>query len=232
MKGANDMKRTICFLIVGLFLVSCASHKAVQQPNLTYDLAAQKNKVTENGVDLVTKPIHSKSELKSYFDQDLLKDGILPVQVSISNNSHNDFYLDTEGISLVDPSQNRYPVLPVSAVVKKAKKSYWRTAGWGVAFGLLGVIPSAINVNSTNTKIEDDYYAKALKSGNLSNGAGMEGLVFFAVPDGMTSLDGWEFKLAYTTPGSNNLATIACCLVGQIEKRDIETASADHADTN
>lgn len=226
------MKKTICFLTVALFLVSCASHKVSHQPDLTYDLAAQKNKVTKDGVVLMTKPIHVKSELKSFFDQDLLKYGILPFQVSISNNSTNDFYLSTEGISLTDPSHNTYPILPVSDVVTKAKKSYWRTAGWGVAFGLLGAIPSMINVNNTNQKIEDDYYAKSLKSGSMPGGAVTTGLVFFAVPDDMTSLDGWEFTVAYKTPESDNLSNIACCLVGQIEKRAAEMASVGNANTN
>ncbi len=34
-----------------------------------------------------------------------------------------------------------------------AKKSYWRTAGWGGAFGIVGIIPSLINVSNTNDKI-------------------------------------------------------------------------------
>jgi hypothetical protein len=219
-KGGTDMKRVFSGLMLVIFLCSCASHKVVHQSNLTYDLESQKNKVSENGVDLMTKPIHLKSELKTYFDQDLLKDRILPVQVSITNNSDEEFYLSTDGIYLTDPSQNNYHVLPVDDVIEKAKKSYWRTAGWGVAFGLLGAVPSLINVSSTNKKIKADYESRVLKSGKMPHGAVTEGLVFFAVPENMTTLDGWEFKLAYQAASGNGLTTIGCCLVGQIEKRE------------
>jgi hypothetical protein len=232
MKGDNIMQRIIYLFTISLFLISCSSHNPVQQSNLSYDLEAQKNKVTKNGIDLITKPIHIESELKTYFEQDLLKYRILPVQVSISNNSTEDLYLSTEGISLIDPSHESYPVLPVNDVVAKAKKSYWRTAGWGAAFGLLGAVPSMINVSNTNKKIQADYESKVLKSGNMLIGAVTQGTVFFELPKNVTSLDGWEFKVAFKTPNNNELSTIGCCLVGQIEKRGTEPDAENNSNAN
>jgi hypothetical protein len=231
-KGDNNMKRYLYFLIIAFLLSSCASHNATYQSNLAYDIDAQKNKVTENGIELMAKPVLLKSEYKSYFGENLIKYGVLPVQVYISNHSEEDFLLSTDGIILIDPSQKHYPVVPVNDVVKKVKKSYWRTAGWGVAFGLIGAVPSMINVNHTNKKIQEDYASKVLKSGNVPDGAVTEGTVFFEVPKDIISLDGWEFKLPYKTPNDNGLSTIGCCLVGQIEKRKSNTASENNSDTN
>ncbi|MBW6486004.1 MAG: hypothetical protein K0B01_07660 [Syntrophobacterales bacterium] len=80
-------------------------------------------------------------------------------------------------------------------VIAKAKKSYWRTAGWGVAFGIVGIIPSLINVSNTNDKIQADYESRMLKSGNLVADGQTAGLVFFNVPDNISNLSGWKVAL-------------------------------------
>ena len=66
------MKTFALNLIMLVLLISCASHNVVHYRNLTFDLEAQQDKVTQNGIELMIKPIHQTSELKAYFDSDLL----------------------------------------------------------------------------------------------------------------------------------------------------------------
>jgi hypothetical protein len=183
-----------CFSLV--FLSSCASHKAARQPDLSYDLEAQEKKVDTEGVALMVKCFHSKPELITYFDDDILQYGVMPVQINLKNDSYpRTLMLNTDGINLIDPTGVKIPIMSCEQVVEKTKKSYWRTAGWGVAFGLLGAIPSLINVSNTNEKIKADYESRMFKTGNLICDSETEGLIFFSVPEDLNSLNGWEISV-------------------------------------
>jgi hypothetical protein len=184
-----------CFSLV--LLSSCASYKAVRQPDLSYNLEAQEKKVDTEGVVLMVKCFHSKSELITYFDDDILQYGVMPVQINLKNHSYpRPLTLNTDGINLVDPKGVKIPTMSCEQVVEKTKKSYWRTAGWGVAFGLVGAIPSLINVSNTNEKIKADYESRMFKTGNLICGSVTEGLVFFSVPEDLNSLNEWKISVA------------------------------------
>jgi hypothetical protein len=192
------MKFRFCFIFCLVLVVStgCASHKAARQPDLSYDLKAQENKIEKDGIILMVKVFHLKSELKTYFDEDLLEYSVLPIQINLQNKSYGrNVVFNTDGINLIDPTGTRNPIMSSEQVIDKAKRSYWRTAGWGVCFGCLGVIPSAINVSNTNKKIQADYESRMIKGGNLICGGVTEGLTFFSVPEDLSSLSGWKVSV-------------------------------------
>jgi len=213
------MKKTseIIIVILIFFIAGCAAHNAVIQPNLMFDLQAEQNGIVQDGIKLLVKPIYLKSDLIAYFDQDLLKYGILPVQISIINKSNNTIYFSTDGINLIDTNNHRCPLLSVASVVDKCKKSYWRTAGWTVAFGVFGLIPSAINVSNTNEKIQSDFDSRVLKSGNMVPGAITEGLVFFDVPRDISTFDNWRLVLTFKDMLNDNLISIKTGLHGKLD---------------
>ena len=186
-------------IILSLTLVlatGCASYKAARQPDLSYDLKSQENKVDKDGIIMMVKCFYQKSDLTAYFDEDLLEYGVLPVQIQLQNKSHpNPVVLNTAGINLIDPTGTRDPILSSAQVIDKAKKSYWRSAGWGVAFGVFGLIPSLINVSNTNKKIQADYESRGIKCGNLVCGGSTQGLVFFSVPEDLGNLSGWHLSV-------------------------------------
>ena len=190
----KSIKIFVCFLI--FFTFGCATHKSVKQPNLSYDLKAQENKIEQDGISCMVKCFHLKSDLMNYFDDDVLKYGILPVQINLQNNSYpRPVVLNTDGINLIDSTGTRHPTLSCEQVLEKMKKSYWRTAGWGVAFGIFGIIPSAINVSNTNKKIRADYESRTIKGGNLICGGVTEGLSFFSIPEDLDNLSGWQVAI-------------------------------------
>ncbi len=184
----------ICMILVTM--TGCASHNAARQPDISFDLQAQENRTEKKGIQLMVKVFHQKSDLKTYFDEDLLQYNILPMQIGLQNKSYGKkVVFNTDGINLIDPTGSRNPVMSGEQVIAKAKKSYWRTAGWGVAFGIVGIIPSLINVSNTNDKIQADYESRMLKSGNLVAAGQTTGLVFFNVPDNISNLSGWKVSL-------------------------------------
>ena len=220
----------LCFSLV--LLTSCATHKAARQPNLSYDLRAQENKVDNEGVILMAKCFHLKSEMVTYFDDDLLQYGLLPVQINLKNNSYpRTLVLNADRINLIDPTGVRIPIMSYDQVIDKAKKSYWRTAGWAVAFGLFGAIPSLINVSNTNEKIQADYESRMLKCGNLNCGSETEGLTFFSVPEDLNSLNGWKISVVLKDKETENDIILGYGLSGSIvppKERKPKAEDNDH----
>ncbi|HCY84262.1 MAG TPA: hypothetical protein DHV36_03910, partial [Desulfobacteraceae bacterium] len=208
------MKPFLGLLVIFLCIVSCASHKPISTTALTRGADAEDKKVSQDGIDLMISPIVSKAVMKAYFDQDLLAYGILPVQVCILNNTDAPLNLSTEAVCLMDDSSGTCPRLSVDKVVRRLKKSYWRSVGWGAALGLMGAIPSAINVGMTNEKIAFFYKTRALKTDELPVGTSTEGLVFFEIPDQVSALDGWTFQLRYRMPSHPKTRTLPYALAG------------------
>jgi hypothetical protein len=215
----------VCFfLFSGLFLSGCASHKPLKQPNLGADLAAQQTKETHHGVEVMIRAVHQKDLLSSYYDEDLILYGVLPVQVCIDNLSDQERYLGVEYATLLSPDGIQRSPLSLEEVFDRAKKSYWRTAGWGVAFGLLGAVPSIINVSSTNEQLKADYDSSMLKSGNMVEKARAEGSVFFEVDPQLASLDGWQFKIGLEKEGEPFYVSFD--LSGEVEQPRVEQQQA------
>lgn len=141
----------------------------------------------------MTRPIHSKSENLKYFDDDLIKHGVLPVQLFIANKScENSVLFNPDEIILNDDNGNTYSAMQIHEVVDKVKKTYLRSAGFYIIFGLVGLIPSLVNVSQTNDKIESFYADKAIRGGTVVKGAVTEGWVFFRVSPSIKSLDGYR----------------------------------------
>lgn len=204
-----------CLVLVSFF--GCSTHKAARQPDLSYDLKAQENKVDKDGIALMTKCFHLKSELVTYFDDDLLQYGILAIQINLQSKSYpKTVVFNTDGINLIDSTGTRNPIMSSEQVIEKAKKSYWRTAGWGVAFGIFGVIPSLINVSNTNEKIQADYESRMIKGGNLICGGVTEGLIFFSVPEDLSNLSGWKVSVILKDIESSNNIVLEHGLSGTI----------------
>lgn len=192
--------------LIGLFfslLSGCASHNAIRPPELAFDLSVQEQKVETDGIIMMAKPFYNQTDLLTYFGNDLLLVGIMPIMINIENKSYDgNLKLSFDGLNLIGPDGERSPVVSLDQLFKKTKKSFWRTAGWGVAFGIVGVAVSAINVSNTNKKIRADYESRLLKDGYLRKGNKTEGTVFFAVPPDIKSLDGW--KLTVLLKDQNN----------------------------
>jgi len=180
----------------------------------------------------MVKPIHLKSELMTYFNYDLITDDILPVQISIFNKSYGKpCMFSPTGINLVDQYGNRIPMLSMEQLMNKIQKSYWRSVGWGAAFGLLGAIPAAINVAKTNEKIRVDYEKRALKNGVIIPGALIEGVAFFSIHPETKDLTDWKLTVFLSDPADSTSIRIEKSITGKIESRSEEGQSTEQVST-
>ena len=222
------MKRTLLVIIVIPFLAyGCATHNAVKPPMLGFNLNAQSNKISENGVECMAKAYSQKSKLEQYFGQDLLEYGILPVHVSLTNKSNSNLVIDTQAFSIVDITGSSSSPMSMDQVCDEANKSYWRTAGWTVLFGVFGIIPSAINVNNTNKKIRSDYESRTLESGNLVTGGITEGIIFFPVRKGLNTLSGMTLRIPLVNKLTSKTKTLSYSFSGIIPHRKSTSANVE-----
>ena len=193
-------------LMIWMFLFSfavcgCATHAPIKTPDLTSDLVSQREKQVKNDVEVMMLPIHDKQDLKAYFDEDLILFGVLPVKVNIDNLGTDPCFIGVEYAQITDSDGNRNPAMNLEQVYDHTYKSYWRTAGWGVAFGVLGAVPSLINVAVTNDKIKADYNTCMLKDGEMPGKSHTEGTLFFEIDEKTPSLDGWKFQIGLEKNG-------------------------------
>lgn len=213
------------------FLCGCATYKVTDAPPLEHDFEAKSRMVESNGVALMAKPIHHEIELQRYFDDDPLKYGILPMQIRLENNHHDTAVIcAAEGINLMDSTDARVPALSIDEVMDKVKKSHWRTAGWTVGFGVFGLIPSAINVNTINKKMRAHYEGKTFQGGEMAKGKALEGFLFYSMPESTDSLDGWKLAAALNSADWDADLVLTQELSGDISPR-VEGSQAQRSQT-
>ena len=225
-----EMKKLMSILI--LFSVSflgCATHDSIKTPDLVSNPECQLEKQVINDVEVMMMAIHEKQSLKSYFDEDLIALGILPVKVSIDNVGENPCFIGVEYAQIEGPNHVESSALTLEQVYNRTSKSYWRTAGWGVAFGLLGALPSAVNVASTNKKIKADYDTCMLKDGRLPAKTHTDGTLFFDIDEKIESLDNWTFKIGLDRGGEPFYFVFN--LQGQVEQPRIKKVADDEKDS-
>ena len=215
----NLKKTSIIFsiLFVFSFLIGCATHSPIKQPGLYADMEAQKNKQTTDQIEIMVRPIVSKTDNKAYYDEDLILYSVLPIHVCFKNiNQNASCHIKAERAALIDPDGAFNPPLTLEEVYKSASKSYARALGWGAAFGLVGAATSAINVAVVNDKIKADYESSMIKSGELVSGAYTEGSLFFKIDNKIESLDGWELQLYFEDENGPKIMKFG--LSGEVEQ--------------
>lgn len=205
-------------LIIFLTASGCATHATIKHPNLSANLDAQQSRKALNGVDIMARPVHSKSELNAFYDEDLIQYGVLPFHVWFKNNTDSSCSVGQPYAVLTGTDGSVLSPMTLDQVYERASKSYLRTVGWGAAFGLVGAIPSVINVALVNEKIRADYESCMLKTGDLAGNAYTEGSIFFNVDSQITSLDGWKLKIGFKTAETVTYEDFD--LAGSVEKRE------------
>lgn len=116
------MPRVAVLFLLPLFgLAACASYTVVQIPQREADLYPWAQ--TRAGITVAIDEINSATRAKRYFGANLIKVGILPVNVIISNHGEHRFIVKPSdvlllrGKAVVDP-------LPIEMVVKIVKRHY------------------------------------------------------------------------------------------------------------
>ncbi len=96
-------------LLAAAVLAGCATHSPIQQPNPDADMHAQMTRQTVDGVMVMARPVHVKSELKSYFDEDLVLYGVLPFHVGFKNLDGVSCRIEAKSAALAAPDGSLLP---------------------------------------------------------------------------------------------------------------------------
>ncbi len=220
------MKKYLFLLIATLLVAGCASHNVVKPASLITSPSAYEKKVSKDGVDFFCTTYVGVDEVKQYFGEDLIWHKILPMQVVLSNKSDETLVIDRQSIMMIDPDGKECQPLSIDEVIRKAKKSYLRSGGWGVAFGAVGLGISAYNVHKTNKKVQADYESRILEDGNLVPGAVSEGFLFFPIDASLETLEGYSMSVGLRNVENGKTFFVKYDMSGDVPKRIRPTISS------
>jgi len=209
----------VFYLILFLFS-GCTSRMVLRQSDLSHDLKTKESEMNKDGISLLVKCIHLKSEMKTYFDRDLLHYGILPVQIYIQNKSYpGAVVLNTNGINLIDLNGAKNPIMSCDQIIEKRNETLRYMIG--AAFDTVAVNPLFFIIDpfvysDKIKKIQSSYKSHSIKFGNLISGGVTEGFTFFSVPKDLNNLNGWKISVVLKDTENNNDIILDHALSGSI----------------
>jgi hypothetical protein len=161
--------------VVALLLSACASsYRVVQVPQYGADLYPQSQ--TRSGITVAVDEMKNAERVERLFGADLIKEGILPVNVVVSNFGKQRLLLKPSDILLYQGSEVIDPI-PVEMVMATAKRQKY--------------------LRSSTEKAVDKYFGDAmLKETALYPNETYRGIMFFAVPAPKQPLDRFFAKLS------------------------------------
>jgi len=187
-------------------------------PDLSHDVKAQESEVNKNGIILMVKCIHIKSEMKTYFDRDLVHYGILPVEIYIQNKSYpRTVFLNIDGINLIDLTGAKNPMLSCDQIIEKRKEILRFLIGTSVSlFDPISFMIGSIESSDKITKIKSSYKSHSIKFGDIISGGVTEGFTFFSVPKDLNNLNGWKISVVLKDTEAKNDIILEYALSGNI----------------
>jgi len=213
-------KHTFLFFCLILFLLSgCTYYMVRHHPDLSHDVKAQESEVNKNGIILMVKCIHIKSEMKTYFDRDLVHYGILPVEIYIQNKSYpRTVFLNIDGINLIDLTGAKNPIMSCDQIIDKVKEKQYFMIGTAIGIATFnpGVIPDSLLYSRRIEKFQYSYKSHSIKFGNLISGGVTEGFTFFNIPEDLNDLNGWKISIVLKDKETKNDIIIDYALSGNI----------------
>jgi len=214
-------KQTFLIFCLILFLFSgCTSRVVHHNPDLSHDVKAQEREVNKDGIRLRVKCIHLKSEMKTYFDRDLVHYGILPVQIYIQNKSYpRTVALDINGINLIDLSGTKNSIMSCEQIINKMKWIQQYAGFTALEFVTLDPIGFIIGSLETSDKIkknQSSYESHSIKFGNLISCGVTEGFTFFNIPKDLNNLNGWKISVVLKDTETKNDIILEYALSGSI----------------
>jgi hypothetical protein len=222
MSKGEEMKRQnfLIFCIILFLFSGCTYYVFNRHPDLTKDVKAQESEVNKNGIILMVKCIHIKSEMKTYFDRDLVHYGILPVEIYIQNKSYpRTVALDINGINLIDLSGTKNSIMSYEQIINKMKWIQQYAGFTALEFVTLDPIGFIIGSLETSDKIkknQSSYESHSIKFGNLISDGVTEGFTFFNIPEDLNNLNGWRISVVLKDTETENNIILDYALSGII----------------
>jgi hypothetical protein len=173
-----------------LFLEGCASYTPTKVELLKPE--AMPLWVRE-GVVTVGADLYIQTERqKAAFDGDMGDQGILPVQVFVLNEGQRRLLVRSSDMILLFPDGRQVASAGATAVAARFDQGVGDVIGWGIGFGVIGMLAASAHKDTVRTARLNDYRSKELAEAFLDPGKSAHGFVFFMPPGGplTTTSDG------------------------------------------
>lgn len=173
-------------LVSLLLLHGCASYTpkdvAVPKP------AVMPAWVRDGAVAVGADPYLEKERQKAAFDGDMSEEGILPVQLFVLNEGPRRLLVRASDMTLVFADGRQIASAGATAVATRFDQGMGEVIGWGIGFGIIGVLAASANKETVRTARLSDYRSKELAEVFLDPGQSAHGFVFFIPPIGTTGI--------------------------------------------
>lgn|GEM_PF-5543921 len=159
-------------LIACLSMAGCATYG---HRTFTTDIF-NKYHVVKNGLSMRFEPVIDKEKSTWYLNLSPAKYDLLPVFLSIENESGHIKRINIDGVYLMAKlEQIKYASLPIETAVKTIQSSGWIPS---LLFGAVG----SFAAGSVEESKDEDIYHKAFRPRIIEPGGRGQGLLFFKVP--------------------------------------------------
>jgi hypothetical protein len=210
-----EIQKATALILIGVIAISgCASYTPVLvKPQLTTDST---QKVTQGGVSVIAEEYGSTTKSTKAFDANLVDDGVLPVLISVANESGKSLSLDTKTVIISD-STGTMKVLSIDDAIEKTKKNAWgRALGWSMIVPIISVpiaaTASVMHTNKVNKKMHEDFTAKSLVNGVIPTGKDVFGFIFVEIDPKRTTWSDIKVDLTAKFDGADGGISVTSAL--------------------
>jgi hypothetical protein len=200
---SKTVNTVVCVLAGATFFSGCASYTPVLvKPEMASESA---RKATNDGVTMLAEEYGSSAKSAKAFDANLVDDGVLPLLISLTNESGKALNVDTAALTVSD-SSGVLKQLNVDEASAKSKKNAWgRALGWSMIIPIISIpiaaTASVMHTNKVNQKRYEDFLAKALNNGQVASGKEAFGFVFVEIDPKRTKWDDLKVEFAAKLDG-------------------------------
>jgi len=173
-------------LAVSLTLSACASYKG--SAALIPTPEAMPASATAGSLAVSADPYVTKDRIKPVFDGDLIDEGVLPIQVVVRNGSDKRMLVRGADMILALPGGTQLSSAGATAVASRFEQGIGDVIGWGIGFGVIGMLAASANKEKVRAARLADYRSKELSEAFLAPGESAHGFVFFIPPKGTPDL--------------------------------------------
>lgn len=191
------MEPSLRSLAVATFVLTTSACASYEHKVLDYGRAESSGHIaTVDSVTISAEPFDTEAESVGAFDENLPKEGFIPVQLVVQNGATEDVLVLRETVELQSPDGQIYRPVPAVVMAEAVENS---VLGQTLAFGIFGLFTA----QEANKERSADYGAKELEEAKLVNpGAKYGAFVYFKLPKGV-DVNSCRLKLQVRHLGSN-----------------------------
>ena len=179
------MVAVIGLVLVAIWLTGCAGFKAPSAASISMGNfeGARMVKVEKNGVEVSAFAVKTEEESRRYFDENLLKDGVLAIHLDIVSRTSDEGEILSSDLRV---GKDTIPSSSSGIAYEAAKRVLsWRAIAWGLPTYFVGSAISAVHTSNVNKEIKKDLEEKSLLESDvkIKPFGASQGFVWFKMPE-------------------------------------------------